>query len=302
MNQQIVSALQKIINEYGTDIFDDSRRVGALLNDFLQGKHEGERRLLLLILNKGIPKRMMQGHSFSDAELRSHATHISKKYHSYKTAVVSALKCWQKVLSSQELWKPPTSVQKEAEAALKSLCDKAEHGTVEAQFELGRMYEQGRSIPKDEAQAVYWYQKAAEQGYAEAQFRLGLMYEEGWGVPKDEAQAVYWYQEAAEQGYAEAQCNCAWLFENGLGCHKNKRLALQLYRKAAAQGLPEAEAARQGLALEGYSVERYRNDWKWLYEHTWHHLSKTVILLLTSLLLFVIQIVRLYNTCLVFYS
>ena len=44
----------------------------------------------------------------------------------------------------------------------------------------------------------------AEQGYAEAQFRLGLLYEFGKGVPENDAEAVKWYRKAAEQGHGNA--------------------------------------------------------------------------------------------------
>lgn len=73
------------------------------------------------------------------------------------------------------------------------------------QFELGRMYEFGRGVPKDYAQAMLWYRKSADQGYAIAEFRLGILYANGLGVPRDESQAVSWYQKAAEHGNVDAQ-------------------------------------------------------------------------------------------------
>ena len=45
------------------------------------------------------------------------------------------------------------------------------------------------------------YRKAADQGYADAQFMLGKLYEDGLvGVGKDNGQAKGWYQKAADQG------------------------------------------------------------------------------------------------------
>ena len=81
----------------------------------------------------------------------------------------------------------------------------AEQGNAKAQLALGLMYELGRGVPRDDAEAVKWYRKAAEQGYARAQNNLGLMYGEGQGVPQDYAEAVKWYRKAAEQGRAKAQ-------------------------------------------------------------------------------------------------
>ena len=66
-------------------------------------------------------------------------------------------------------------------------------------------YANNEGVPKDEAEAIRWYQKAADQGYAKAQFALGNVYEYGLGVPKDEVEAARWCRKAAEQGLASAQ-------------------------------------------------------------------------------------------------
>ena len=43
------------------------------------------------------------------------------------------------------------------------------------------------------------------QGDADAQFNLGFMYDNGRGVAQNDAEAVRWYRKAAEQGDAGAQ-------------------------------------------------------------------------------------------------
>jgi TPR repeat protein len=67
------------------------------------------------------------------------------------------------------------------------------------------MYANGRSVPKDDAEAARWYRKAAEQGLADAQYNLGIAYRLGRGVPKDDAEAFRWFRQSAEQGTALAQ-------------------------------------------------------------------------------------------------
>ena len=69
------------------------------------------------------------------------------------------------------------------------------------------MYDDGRAVPQDYAEAVKWYRKAAGQGDAGAQNNLGVMYKNGRGVPQDYVEALQWYRKAAEQGNAEAQGN-----------------------------------------------------------------------------------------------
>ena len=59
----------------------------------------------------------------------------------------------------------------------------AEQGDADAQSTLGFMYENGRGVPQDDAEAVRWYRLAAEQGNSLAQNNLGFMYGNGRGVP-----------------------------------------------------------------------------------------------------------------------
>lgn len=57
--------------------------------------------------------------------------------------------------------------------ALKEWKPLAEQGDSGAQYRLGRMYDNGSGVEKDEKQAVIWYRKAAEQGNSDAQYNLG---------------------------------------------------------------------------------------------------------------------------------
>ena len=57
----------------------------------------------------------------------------------------------------------------------------------------------------DYATAVRGFLVHAEQGDATAQYKLGVMYNYGRGVLKDEAEAVRWYRLAAEQSHARSR-------------------------------------------------------------------------------------------------
>src|SRR5438874_2208740 len=60
----------------------------------------------------------------------------------------------------------------------------------------------------DPAAAAIWYRKAAEAGLAQvkmdAQYRLGTLYEQGRGVERNSAEAVSSYLSAAALGHAAA--------------------------------------------------------------------------------------------------
>src|SRR5215471_11681464 len=78
------------------------------------------------------------------------------------------------------------------------------------------MYEGGKGVPQDYAEAVKWCRKAADQGYSAAQFNLGTAYANGQGVPRDDAEAK-WYRKAADQGLAEAQFNVGEMYRKRRG-------------------------------------------------------------------------------------
>ena len=67
------------------------------------------------------------------------------------------------------------------------------------------MYENGRGVPQDYAEAVKWYRMAAEQGTPNAQGSLGMMYYKGQGVPQNYAEAGTGFGKGAGHGKAYAQ-------------------------------------------------------------------------------------------------
>ena len=118
---------------------------------------------------------------------------------------------------------------------------RADQGNADVQFNLGRMYQNGQGVAKDEVEAVKWYRKAADQGDANAQYNLGNMYRTGQGVAKDEVEAVKWFRKAADQGDARAQFNLGLMYDTGQGVAKDEVEAVKWYRKAADQGEAPAQ-------------------------------------------------------------
>src|SRR5262249_3916351 len=76
----------------------------------------------------------------------------------------------------------------------------AQQPSSEAMYMLGTLYQAGRGVDKDEAEAARWYRKAADAGHRGALNALGIMHEEGRGVPKDEREAARLYRQAADLG------------------------------------------------------------------------------------------------------
>ncbi len=117
----------------------------------------------------------------------------------------------------------------------------ADQGLASAQYELARMYEQGRGVPGDEPwEALRWLFAAARQGHALAQLELGRVYLAGKGAEPDPAEAAKWLEQAAAQGQAEAQTLLAGLYLSGEGVARDGARAGHWFRAAAEQGDPKA--------------------------------------------------------------
>jgi hypothetical protein len=76
----------------------------------------------------------------------------------------------------------------------------ADEGDAKAQWQLGARYHTGEGVPKDDAQAMHWFELAGEQGNVSAQSTLGAYYAVGRGVPQDLTKAYFWSAVALAQG------------------------------------------------------------------------------------------------------
>lgn len=73
----------------------------------------------------------------------------------------------------------------------------------------------------------------AQRGQAVAQHNIGLLYENGWGVPRNYAQAAYWYRRAAVQGYPNAANDLARMYGLGLGVARDTVQSYVWFTRAA---------------------------------------------------------------------
>jgi hypothetical protein len=96
---------------------------------------------------------------------------------------------------------PPVAVDRRGHALSPTELRKlADQGDADAQWQLGILYHEGETVPKDDAMAVQWFERAAEQGYVSAQTTLGAYYEAGRGVTQDFSKAYFWSVLALAQG------------------------------------------------------------------------------------------------------
>ena len=116
----------------------------------------------------------------------------------------------------------------------------ANSGNTEAQYDVGEMYERGRGVNKDMAQAFKWYLKSAEQGNTKGAFRAGLAYLKGEGVEKNLDEALKWLEKSAEKSYERANYYLGVMYEKGEGVPVNLTRALTYYKKAFNSGYAPA--------------------------------------------------------------
>lgn len=87
--------------------------------------------------------------------------------------------------------------------------NKANAGDAETQYELGVQLENPKRVgpfKHNITEALYWYEKAANNGVVDAMFNLGVIYKNGRpGVPVDLEKAKHWFGQAAMHGDKEAQ-------------------------------------------------------------------------------------------------
>jgi len=95
----------------------------------------------------------------------------------------------------------PSTIDLDVQAnPLGSLRKLADRGDADAQWQMGVRYHNGEGVPRDDAQAMQWFQRAAEQGHVIAQATLGAYYWAGRGVPQDLSKAYLWSYIALAQG------------------------------------------------------------------------------------------------------
>lgn len=128
----------------------------------------------------------------------------------------------------------------------------AGEGNAVAQYRLGTLYYEGRSVPKDEMLAIYWWQEAAAQGDTESMVRLGSAYlanpHVARTVPDAQRDAALWYFQAASAGRVEAQYQLGLLFLAGRGVATDRVEAARWFHEAARQGHAKARQMLSSLA------------------------------------------------------
>jgi len=110
----------------------------------------------------------------------------------------------------------------------------------QAMLQLGRCYQLGMGLEKNQAEAIVWFRAAADANLPEAQWVLGEILERGEGVTIDLGAAAALFRKAADQGNVRGQYALGFMYENGKGFPKDLDEAAKYYKLAADRGYPLA--------------------------------------------------------------
>ena len=115
----------------------------------------------------------------------------------------------------------------------------AQQGNASAQYELAKLYAEGRGVPKDGARAAQLFQQAAAQGRVNAYSKLGDLYasDDGDGIGQDYAAAIRWYDEAARNGDPRGFYRLGDAYEEGKGVQGRSRARPHVVQPRLRAGL-----------------------------------------------------------------
>lgn len=113
----------------------------------------------------------------------------------------------------------------------------AEAGYTFSRYALGRLLETQKRMEE----AVTWYEKAAAQGNPAAAYRLGKLYLQGKLVPKDVPKALEYLTASAKEGNPLAQYTLGKLYLMGKDVERDLEEAYRWFQASAQQGNPYAQ-------------------------------------------------------------
>jgi TPR repeat protein len=148
-----------------------------------------------------------------------------------------------------------------------ALYQRAQQKDADAEYKLGLRLLRGEGLPRNEADAVAWFERAATIQHARAQFQLGMAYISGGGVAQDPVLGYTWITLASANGDTEADSaireltpkltrseiarvrwNIAEMYRKGIGVAMDKPNAYRWYVLAEAAGEDRSVSAKNELA------------------------------------------------------
>jgi uncharacterized protein len=157
--------------------------------------------------------------------------------HYYLIAAAAGYDGAQLALADRYSEGDPEAAERLYTEAAKTVMAKANSGNVYAQERLGRLYLEGKGVPKDAQAGIAWLNTAALNGHVGAQKRLGHLFGRGADdVEANEAMAAHYYEMAATQGEPGVSYELAKIYAFSKDVARDGQRAAELFQQSAAEG------------------------------------------------------------------
>lgn len=160
-----------------------------------------------------------------------------------------------------------TGVLQDYQEGGRLVCEAADAGDANGQFNCGMVKLEGRGAVADIAAGLAYLKKAAAADHIGAQNILAQAYLTGQGVPKDEKAGVALLQKTAAAGNPAGLFSLGQVYAIGLGVDKDPVKAHSYFNLAAVRQHPEAVQARQTIERDMTpdqvkAAQQMARDWK----------------------------------------
>jgi len=122
-----------------------------------------------------------------------------------------------------------------------NLIKKAEKGDIEAQYQVGYMFANGKGVPQNGKESAKWFHKAAIKGHSKAQYNIGLLYYKDSHSKRNAEKAIEWFTKASEQGYTDSTFMLGLIYMGGKSGIKDTEKGFNYLYKSAVKGHPEGQ-------------------------------------------------------------
>lgn len=148
------------------------------------------------------------------------------------------------------------AIERDDVVAFRLYLSAANQGLPRAQYNLGRMYQEGRGTEANLNEAMRYFEAACESGYASAQFFYGHLRHAGVSFEMDQQKGLKWLLAASRQGEPNALYEVGWMYFHGKDVEEDRQKALDFYSRSAAKGNSSAHNNLGWMYEKGYVVDR----------------------------------------------
>ena len=222
----VSNVMVEIVGYFGTEIYLNQQRFGAILSDYLP-KLSQERNTLRLAIDRGIAEKL-----YDIKDLSSEA--VDEKLIEYKNELLSSGMAdkWARIVVSTLA--KPLNISVEHIDELKEE-DKEQRTLSSIGNNIGWNHEDADKLEEYDRYTIEQLTSLSNKGDAFALNELAMRYYSGIGIKKNIAIAVDLFSKSAALGFSVAQCNLGSLYEDGIGVLKDEAKAFVLYHKSAEQ-------------------------------------------------------------------